>query len=258
MAIINFDARAVAPDEGRTGPVPAAWYNFAATELKLEPTSAGTGMKLTGVFQILDGAHKGRKVYHNFNMQNPSEKAQEIGHKQFSALCHACRTLVVQDTNQLLNIPFKARVKVTPGDGQYEAKNEITAFKDINDVAATAAMAAAQAAPAALHLAPPAAAPAAPAAPAPAAPAAAQQWQAPAAQQPWQAPAVQQAPNAQPVQQAPVQQAPVQQQPWQAPNAQPAPAAAAPAPQPTIAQQPAAVTAQADGQTLPPWMQPAQ
>jgi len=257
MAVINFDATKVAPDEGRGDPIPAAWYNLAPTELNLQPTKDGQGTKISAVFQVLDGIYKGRKVYHNFNMKNQSEKAQDIGNKQFSALCHACRTLQVERTEQLLNIPFKGRVKVeaaTMGpDGitvQYEAKNVITAFKDVNDAAA-GTPSGATAAPVAR-----------PAAPLPAAVVfpATQGW----------APATQ-GQNAPPVQTAAVQpqaapqwNPPAGQQPWQPaqdPNVQPtAPSAVtsgAPVGQVQTVQIEAAPVQGAGtaGQVVPPWMQ---
>lgn len=259
MAVINFNANNVTPDEGRGDPLPTGWYNMMVISSELKPTRDTMGTILAIVSQVVDGQYAGRKVYGNFNMKNNSEKAQEIGHKQFSALCHAVRVLMVQDTAQVHNIPYKAKVKLVPADGQFEAKNEITAYKDINDATAGAPVAGVptsmppsrpmpSAPPGAPAFAPPQQAQAQAPAQAPAA-----QWQAPAAAQPWQAPG---APAA-PVQQAPVQPVapPVQQQ---APTWNPAPAAQAPAPAP-VAEQPAQVAAPvapvAEGQAIPPWMQ---
>jgi hypothetical protein len=265
MAIINFDARQVAPDEGRMGPVPAGWYLLAAKETKVEPTSDTLGTKLTAQFTILEGMYKGRTVYHNFNIKNNSEKAQEIGLKQLSALCHATRLLVVQDTSQLHNVPFKAKLKIVaavmdplnPLVEKYAAKNEITAFKDAADPSAVDAAgsginlsAPAPTSGAAFTPPPVAAAPAA-------APAqAAGGWAPPASQQPWQQPA----PNAQPAPQA-VQVQPTTIAPSPAPAGAPPAWANAPAqiPAQAPAQAPAQsappVTAAPDGQVMPPWMQ---
>jgi hypothetical protein len=190
MAIINFNANEVAPDAGRGDPVPLGWYIFVAKELKLEPTQDTLGTKITGIMEIVDGQYKGRKVYHNFNMTNPSEKAQKIGRGQFSALCHATGILLVDDTDKLLNIPFKGRIKVTPAEGQYEAKNEFTAFKNLKeDVGGVAGAVATMAAPvAAVAPPPPGATPVVPGA----APAG---WTQPAAVQPWGAQAAPVDPN---------------------------------------------------------------
>lgn len=243
MAQINFDARNVAPDEGRAGPIPTDWYNMALVESEYGPTEKSSAeapaMKITAVFQVVDGQYKGRKIYHNFNMQNPSEKAEKIGRAQFSALCHAVNVLMCADTVQLHNIPLKGRVKLVPevkdavGNVQYEAKNEITAFKGYNDPSVQVGTAtAAVKAPAAI--APPPTAPTAPAT----------QWQQPAAQQPWEKPAeaaqVQAAPNVPPV--AETTTAPVQ-----TPGST---AASSPAPAPA----PAPANPATAGQAPPPWM----
>jgi hypothetical protein len=270
MASIDFNANNVKPDEGRGDPIPNAWYNMAAKELKLEPTSKGDGQKITGIFEVMDGIFKGRKVYHNFNWVNPSEQAQNIGRAQFSALCHATRILQVNDTQQLLNIPFKAKVKVTAAQGGFDAKNEITAFKDFNDQSAVNTAPASGVAPVSVGGAP--AARPVPPPPAAAAPGTAPAWgsgQASAPAQPWA-----QAPAAAPVQAVPMASqvsAPAQVAPpgwiqvngqWvQDPNFQAAPAVqntVAPAQTPVTTSAPsqaAAPVLNATGQAVPPWLQ---
>ena len=268
MAIINFDARTVQPDAGRMGPVPAAWYNFAVTESEVVPGKSDpiNAARLNITCKILDGEYKGRTVYHGFNIKNPSAKAMEISFAQLSAIAHAVGVLMVQDSSQLHNIPFKGKVKVTPGDGQYEPKNEFTAFKNVNDATAVnlpgapagANPAMAPVRPAAPAMPAPGAAPGgwgqAPAAPAQATPQTqvappaqpAPQWQAPAAAQPWSNPAA--------VETVAAAAAVTGAQPWSNPAAEQAPAQAAVAPaaaQPEAAA-PAAVVAA--GQTPPPWM----
>lgn len=228
-AILNFDATTVAPDTGGGDPVPAGWYNVMIDESEMKPTKTEGGLRLSLRFTILDGQYANRKVFTGLNLKNANPVAQEIAYKQLSAICHAVGVMQVQDSQQLHGRPLKIKVKVRAAQGDYEASNDITAYKNINEQVdgpatggapagapwATAPAPAPQAAPWAGQ---PAAAPVAPAqqfappvqAPAPAA--AAPQWQPPAAQQPWA-----QAPQ----QQAPVQQAPVQQQaPQQAPAAQ--------------------------------------
>jgi hypothetical protein len=267
-----FDARSVTPDEGRGDPIPLNWYVVICESMKYGPTDNANGTKAEAFFKVVEGPYAGRKIYHNFNLQNPSETAQKIGNGQMSALCHAVRNLVPEAPEQLCNIPLKIRVKIKPAEGQYEAKNEITAFKDVNDQTAVPAAASGPSAGPASGALPPQAKPWTPPAqaaippPMQAAPPPQQQWQPPAqAPQPWQQPA-QQAP--QPVQQmAPVQQPaqtvppawnPVAQDPNLQQQMQPAPVFAAPvqAPVQTFVpqQEPAPVQAN-PGQVVPPWMQ---
>jgi hypothetical protein len=261
MAQLNFDATQVAPDTGGGDPVPAGWYNVMIDESEMKPTKTEGGLRLSLRFTILDGQYANRKVFTGLNLKNANPVAQEIAYKQLSAICHAVGIMQVQDSQQLHGRPLKIKVKVKAAQGDYEASNDITAYKNINEQVdgpaaggaptgapwATAQAPAPQAAPWAGQP----AAPVAPApqfapqqpAPAPAAPA----WQPPAAQQPWAQPAPQQPAAAPAPQYAPQPQAPV---------AQPAPAAAPqPGATPPWMQQAAAPAA--PGAT-PPWAQPQQ
>jgi hypothetical protein len=267
MAQLNFDASQVAPDAGVLEAIPAGWYNAAIDQSELKPTKDGSGAYLELRFNVIDGQFVNRKVFSRLNIRNGNPVAQEIAYKQLSAIAHAVGILQIADSSMLHNRPLKIKVKVRAASGDYEASNEINAFKNINEQveqAHAAAPAAFQPPPqqAPAHQFPQQAAPQAwgaqPQQYAPAPTAQAQQyappvqpapqaapsaWQAPAAAQPWQA-----APQQAPVQQqAPQQAAPTP--PWmqQAPAAQPAPQQAAPQYAPA---QPAGA--------VPPWAQPAQ
>lgn len=138
MTTFQFNAAQVAPDAGRGDPIPAGWYTVIAKEANLEPNSQATGQLVKVKFEVADGPYKERVVFSNFNVQNSSEKAQEIGQKQFSALCHAVGELMITDTAQVCNKPLKVRIKIRAAQGEYEAQNEITAYKDVNDPTAVA------------------------------------------------------------------------------------------------------------------------
>lgn len=260
MAQLNFDASTVSPSESIEA-IPAGWYNAQIDQSEMKPTKDGSGAYLELRFSVLDGQYANRKVFTRLNLRNGNPVAQEIAYKQLSAICHATGVMQVQDSQQLHGRPLKIKVKVRAASGDYEASNEISSFKNINEqvdgpvgVAPAAAggapwaqqpAAAPQAAPWAAQ---PAAAPVAPAqqsappaaAPAPAAPA----WQPPAAQQPW---AQQPAPQAAPVQQP----APPQ------PQAAAAPAQAAPQPAGAVPPWMQQAAAPAAGAT-PPWAAPQQ
>ena len=166
MAHLGFDATQVPPDSGQLDPVPAGWYIVSVDESELKPTSDGLGARLAVRFSILEGQFANRKIYTGFNIRNANPVAQEIAFKQLSALAHAVGVLQVQDSQQLHNIPLKVRVKIRPPKDGYDAQNDITAFKNVNeDVGGTAAGAPATPAAPTAPAAPPAAAAAAPAAP---------------------------------------------------------------------------------------------
>lgn len=188
MAHLGFDATQVVPDSGQLDPIPAGWYNVMVDESELKPTSDGLGARLAVRFNVIDGQYANRKIYTGFNIRNANPVAQEIAFKQLSALAHAVGVLQVQDSNQLHSIPLKVRVKIRPPKDGYDAQNDITAFKNINeDVGTAGATASTPAAPAA-PVPPGIGGPTAPAAPVAPAPAAGAPY-AGAPTQPWQQPA---------------------------------------------------------------------
>jgi Protein of unknown function (DUF669) len=266
MAQLNFDASTVAPNTGTQDAIPAGWYNVQIDQSEMKPTKDGSGAYLELRLAVLDGQYVGRKVFARLNLRNNNATAVEIAYKDLSAICHATGVMQVQDSSQLHGRPMKIKVSVRAATGEYEASNEVKAYKNINEnvggpvAGATAAGSATPwgaapqaAAPAAMPWGAPQQ-PAAPVAPAaqfapPQPPAMAPQapaWQPPAAAQPWaQQPA------------AP-QQAPQQFQQPAAPVApqQPAPQAAAPAgATPPWMQQVQQVQQPAAGGATPPWAQ---
>ncbi len=263
-----FDARTVAPDAGRVDPVPAGWYLVVCKELPLSPTEDTLGERINGIFEIVEGVYAGRKLFHGFNMKNKSEKAQEIAHAQMSALCHAVKVLTPELPQQLYNIPFKARIKITPAvfveippgsppgtvaAEKYAAKNEITAFKDANDSSAGSSAVAVPVS-SGVVMPPPVIAPP---------PAQTQVW-ANAAPQPWAQPAAQIPAQVQvaapPAQQIPPGWMPDGKGGWmQDPAyqiAQQVVQTQAPVQAPVQQTQPAPVDTSQGGQVVPPWMQP--
>ena len=159
MAKFGFDVSDVTPDTGSTGgsydPIPDGEYVLKAIDAEEKATSAGTGSYIKAKFEVVKGEFTGRWIWQNFNINNPSEKAQRIGRQQLVAWAAACGKPEADDTDKLLEKPFSAAVTIEKGTGGYADSNKIKAFM-FNQEAATPAKAA----------------PAKPAAPKPAAPAA--------------------------------------------------------------------------------------
>lgn len=139
MSQFVFDATQVQPDAGRQPPIPKGVYRAIMVNSEIKPTSNGSGMYIAAEFKVLGGAYDGRSIYSNFNIQNQSAKAQEIGQRQFSAVCHATGILHVQDTAQLHNRPLNISVKIeagglkADGTGNYDDRNEVVGYaKDTN------------------------------------------------------------------------------------------------------------------------------
>lgn len=106
---MEFNAGEVTPSSG-SGAIPKGDYTVVVEASEVKETSKGTGFYLALTYQVIDGEHKGRKVWQNINHINASAKAQQIGRAELSALCRACRVMNLRDSSQLHDIPLRIRV----------------------------------------------------------------------------------------------------------------------------------------------------
>jgi hypothetical protein len=123
-----FDPNEVPPSEGFEL-LPPGNYRVQITDADVRPTKDGRGRFVWTEMEVLDGEYANRKLWHNFNIKNDSEKAQQIGLSQLSALCHAIAVMGMEDTDELKFKPFVVSVGTqAPKDG-YDAQNRIKNFK---------------------------------------------------------------------------------------------------------------------------------
>jgi hypothetical protein len=132
MAKFGFDVSDVTPDTGATGgsydPIPEGEYILKALDAEEKATSAGTGSYIKVKFEVVKGEYAGRLIWQNFNVNNPSEKAQRIGRQQMVAWATACGKPDADDTDKLLEKQFSAAVSIEKGTGGYSDSNRIKAF----------------------------------------------------------------------------------------------------------------------------------
>lgn len=128
-----FDANTVTP-AAELGALPAGEYLVAITDSAMEYTKSGDGQFLKLVFTVLDGAHKGAKVFDRLNLINRNPTAVEIAQQSLSAICHATGVLVVRDSAQLHNVPLRIKIAYVPPKGEFGEKNDVKAYKPVNAV----------------------------------------------------------------------------------------------------------------------------
>lgn len=129
MAKFGFDTSEVevnAPAE--YDPLPEGEYILSAVDAEEKTTSRGDGSYIKVKFEVVKGEYTGRLLWQNFNVNNPSEKAQKIGRQQVVAWATACGKPEADDTDKLLAKPFRASVAIEPGNGGYKASSKIKAF----------------------------------------------------------------------------------------------------------------------------------
>jgi len=131
MALLQFNAAAVEPQQ-TFEPVPAGTYHAAVTESEIVMTKSGSGQMLKLTWQITEGALSGRKVFDRINIVNQNPKAEEIGQRQLSGLCHAAGVLQLSDTQQLHGVPVAIKISIRKDEtGQYSDQNEVKGYNAI-------------------------------------------------------------------------------------------------------------------------------
>ena len=129
MAQLNFNAQNVAPQAAFT-PIPAGIYTTMVTDSEVKITRSGGEMAVF-TLQVIDGEHRGRKLFARINTRNPSAEAERIGQSQLSSLCHAVGVLQLTDTAQLHGKPVRVRVKIRK-DESYGDSNEVTGYEAVD------------------------------------------------------------------------------------------------------------------------------
>jgi len=150
MAKFGFDVAEVQPDAPVSyDPIPDGEYILKALDAEEKTTSRGDGSYIKVKFEVTKGEYSGRLLWQNFNINNPSEKAQRIGRQQLVSWATACGKPDADDTDKLLDKPFRAAVSIEKGTGGYSDSNKIKAFLFDSESAAPARAAPAAKAPAA-------------------------------------------------------------------------------------------------------------
>jgi hypothetical protein len=135
--------------------IPTGEYLAVIVDSDMKPTKKNDGQFLELVHEITAGEFKGRKVWSNLNLDNPSVKAVEIANRQLASIREATGVLNPTDSQQLHYKPMVIRVEFIPAGttkGTYTTDrdtNEIKAWKKAEGAAATASAPAQQSAPAA-------------------------------------------------------------------------------------------------------------
>ena len=70
--------------------LPNGWYNAEITDAEvLACKGVGNNERVSIEYTVIDGDHKGRKVWDSINHNHSKAQTQEIGQRELSAVCHA-------------------------------------------------------------------------------------------------------------------------------------------------------------------------
>lgn len=132
----KFDATQHDTTQSDYAELPSGTYKMEIEASDVVPTKDGKGTILKTTNVVVEPEEwngqtlKGRKLFNNYNLENQSAQAQEIGQKQFAALCRAIGVSEVEDSEDLHFHTFTVKVGLgkPSKDGQYPARAEIKRY----------------------------------------------------------------------------------------------------------------------------------
>jgi hypothetical protein len=102
--------------------LPKGIYQVLVSNLEEKPSQAG-GAYIEARFDVVEGPHKGRKLWHRFTTRNKSEQALAIGKSQLASFIEACGYVgEVTDEKHFFSICMDQVLLLDVGIG----KNKIT------------------------------------------------------------------------------------------------------------------------------------
>lgn len=129
---------------GTPDALPIGDYKLMIVDSEMRETKSGTGEYLRLVFEVIEGEHKGRKLFENLNLINENPIAVRIANAELKAISQACGGIVVTDSQQLHNIPMIAKVGQRKREDTGDMQNDLKRFFSVQDKTATASKAAAK------------------------------------------------------------------------------------------------------------------
>jgi hypothetical protein len=123
---INFDSTTVDPTSP-FNPLPNGTYRMHIVESEVKPTKDNQGRYLQLTWQVLDGEHKGKKVWDRLNIVNNNATAKDIAQRALSAICHATGVLKLSNSQQLHHKPVMVKVVVRQDSGR-DPSNDVKGY----------------------------------------------------------------------------------------------------------------------------------
>ena len=109
MADLNFNADEH-EDMSDFTVLPKGWYMCAVTkeEKKTSKTSGNSylGLEIT----VMEGQMKGRKLFTNLNLWHPKSDVVSMAQRELATMCRAIGRPKLQQSAELLNVPFGVKV----------------------------------------------------------------------------------------------------------------------------------------------------
>jgi len=141
----GFDANQVEPNAG-FDPLPAGKYTCVIAASEMKPTKNGDGEYLQLELEVIEGEHRGRKVWDRLLLKHPNPQTVQIARGTLSAVCRAVNVLTPRDSIELHGLPLAVDVKLERRSDNGELANRVSSYSKRQAPSASAAPASAAAA----------------------------------------------------------------------------------------------------------------
>ena len=121
--------------------LPAGTYAAVIADTAFKDAKSSSGKYLECKYQIIDGSHKGRIIFHRMNLVNSNQNTVDIANREFSATKRAVGKIAIKDSEELHNIPLLITLKYVPPKGEYGESNQITKWEPMGGATRTVATA---------------------------------------------------------------------------------------------------------------------
>lgn len=136
----GFDANQVEPNAG-FDPLPAGKYTCVIAASEMKPTKNGDGEYLQLELEVIEGEHRGRKVWDRLLLKHPNPKTVQIARGTLSAICRAVNVLTPRDSIELHGLPLAVNVKLERRADNDELANRVSSYSKRQPAGASAATA---------------------------------------------------------------------------------------------------------------------
>lgn len=109
-------------------PLPPGHYVAHITESEMKETRNKEGHYLQLTFEVLEGEHAKRKFWDRLNLDNKNEQTVAIANKQLATIGECCGIEMLEDSEQLHNIPLVVKLNVKEASAQFAESNEVKGY----------------------------------------------------------------------------------------------------------------------------------
>jgi len=111
--------------------MPADWYRMKVVKSEVKNNSNEDGVITALRFELTKGEFKGRLLFVNLNLDNPSDEAVKRANKELATMTRAMGLGEVTDSDQLHDIEVEGKVVPVAAKNGYPAGNGIANYRKV-------------------------------------------------------------------------------------------------------------------------------